>query len=322
MDNSQQIYPETSSPPQLEPVTMDKGDSGDIIVSVEKPSFVEDDPQLALQGSTLMNLSDMQNQEFAKIKWLHFSAFLFFLIQTIIYSSLSVEAKANPSIGVPGECEGTGCKSTLQDLGETNPIWIIPLFCALACFDHLVCFGLCYQYSELTKYWIFDVGSNPLRWLEYSVSASFMAVAISILCGITDVHLWLSIFIMHGVGMLLGIIIEILPKKEDVSDSFNKRFQTIREIAYWLAFVSIFSPWLVMCCYFFRAIDDSVPKFVYAAFLGTLVLFLTFGINSYLHNILNLYSFTTAEIIYISLSFTAKTFLAGDVFGGLNASGN
>ena len=154
------------------------------------------------------------------------------------------------------------------------------------------------------------------------MSASFMAVAISILCGISDVHLWLSIFIMHGVGMLLGIIIEILPKKEDITDSFKKRFQTIREVAYWLAFVSIFTPWLVMCCYFFREIDNSVPKFVYAAFLGTLVLFLVFGLNSYLHNILNLYNFATAEIIYISLSFTAKTFLAADVFGGLNASGN
>jgi len=80
MDNSQQIYPETSSslPPQLEPVTMEKGDSGAITESIEKPSFVEDDPQLALQGSTLMDMSDLQNQEFAKIKWLHFSAFLFF----------------------------------------------------------------------------------------------------------------------------------------------------------------------------------------------------------------------------------------------------
>lgn len=295
-----------------------QGESGAIAESVEKPSFVEDDPQLALQqGSTL---SDLQNQEFTKIKWLHFSAFLFFLIQTIIYSAVPVEASAYPSIGVPGQCNGPACLTTLKNLGETNPIWIIPLFCALACVDHLFCFGLCYQYSELTKYWIFNVGSNPLRWLEYSVSASFMAVAISILCGITDVHLWLMIFIMHSVGMLLGIIIEILPKTEDVSDSFKKRFQTIREIAYWLAFVSIFTPWLIMCCYFFRAIDDSVPKFVYAAFLGTLVLFLTFGINSYLHNILNLYSFTTAEIIYICLSFTAKTFLAADVFGGLNAS--
>jgi hypothetical protein len=34
------------------------------------------------------------------------------------------------------------------------------------------------------------------------------------------------------------------------------------------------------------------------------------------------YDFATAEYVYIILSFTAKTFLAADVFGGLNAAAN
>ena len=84
----------------------------------------------------------------------------------------------------------------------------------------------------------------------------------------------------------------------------------------------IFTPWLVICCYFFQAasISDDFPSFVYAAFLGTLVLFVCFGVNSYLHTIQRAYPFFTAEIVYICLSFTAKTFLAADVFGGLNAA--
>jgi hypothetical protein len=42
--------------------------------------------------------------------------------------------------------------------------------------------------------------------------------------------------------------------------------------------------------------------------------------NSLCCNVLGLYEFHKAEYIYIMLSFTAKTFLAADVFGGLKAA--
>ena len=51
-------------------------------------------------------------------------------------------------------------------------------------------------------------------------------------------------------------------------------------------------------------------------------MFIKFGINSFLCHISESYSFATCEIVYIVLSFTAKTFLAADVFGGLNAMGS
>ena len=60
------------------------------------------------------------------------------------------------------------------------------------------------------------------------------------------------------------------------------------------------------------AADGGVPDFVYAAFLGTFLLFLTFGVNSYLCHIGKYYDFHKAEMIYVVLSFTAKTFLAGN----------
>lgn len=190
---------------------------------------------------------------------------------------------------------------------------------ALAFADHLASFIYCSRYEESARYWLYKVGSNPFRWVEYSVSASTMAVAISILCGISDVHLWFLILIMHGVGMFFGLIMELLPK---VEDSNFISFDIIRKICFWCGTVSIFTPWLVMCCYFFKAMNSSVPDFVYAAFLGTLFLFTLFGINAYLHNILKWYNFSTAEIVYITLSFTAKTFLAADVFGGLKSTGS
>jgi hypothetical protein len=80
-----------------------------------------------------------------------------------------------------------------------------------------------------------------------------------------------------------------------------------------------------MLYYFFNSAsleDADIPVFVYFAFLGTLVLISLFGVNSFAHPILRLYSFPEAEVVYVVLSFTAKSFLATDVFGGLRASSN
>lgn len=256
---------------------------------------------------------------FDKLKYLHLAAGIFFFIQTIAYSAVDVDTSVTPSIGKNEDCDGPICTGTLQYLDAFNPTFIIPLFTALASFDHLVCYAICLRYPNLFKNWIYVVGSNPLRMLEYSVSASFMAWAISILSGVKDVHLWFMIIVGHFVGMLLGWIIEILPSEGNCGRT-EFSFILVKKILWNIASVSIFSPWIVMLCYFFRATtSEPPPDFVYAAFLGTLLLFCTFGINSYLH-IIGKYDFPTSELIYIILSFTAKTFLAADVFGGLAAA--
>ena len=92
----------------------------------------------------------------------------------------------------------------------------------------------------------------------------------------------------------------------------------------------IFIPWSVPLCYFGRGVhqlensptDDNIPAFVYVALLGTLVCFMSFGINSYFYHVLKKYEFYHAEYIYVILSFTAKFLLAVDVFGGLSAVKN
>jgi len=266
-----------------------------------------------------VELTAEEQGQFKKIMWLHLAAGIFFFIQTIMYSVLPVDISVNPTIITPTGCDGPICPSSLTFLGNMNPIFLIPLFVALACVDHLVSYAMCRMAEQRTKWWLFKVGSNPLRWVEYSISASCMAVAISILAGVADIHLWLLIFIMHAVGMAFGAVMELLPKA-DLSEHTPVSIATVRSICFWLGSVSIFTPWLVIACYFFRAVDKDVPDFVYAAFLGTFILFCTFGANSYLSSIAGKYRFPQAEIIYIILSFTSKTFLAADVFGGLRAA--
>jgi hypothetical protein len=114
--------------------------------------------------------------------------------------------------------------------------------------------------------------------------------------------------------MVTGQLLELVPRA-------NRQTATVAPAATKLTFalgtLLVFAPWAVSLCYF---LQFSPPNFVYAAFLGTLGLFATFGINSFLHHLGGYYSFTVAEIVYVSLSFTSKTFLAADVFGGLKAA--
>mmetsp|Transcript_32457 Transcript_32457/g.44487 ORF Transcript_32457/g.44487 Transcript_32457/m.44487 type:complete len:315 (+) Transcript_32457:138-1082(+) len=286
----------------------------------------------------LIKVLDVE-KTFSTIKWLHFAAFIFMGIQTIAYGAAgrTVNLNIDATVGFPVYCNSAiqSCSAfnkqpNVKNLGSSNPIWLITLFVALASFDHLVSFLYGHYYAASAKEWLFVICSNPFRMIEYSISASIMAVAISILSGISDVHLWFLIFVMNGVGMIIGLVIELIPQSlsasdisgDQVRDTLNSRFESLRKLCCGIGWVVIFTPWLVICCYFFQAAAKSttMPNFVYAAFLGTLVLFVCFGVNSYLHSIRKAYPFVTAEIVYICLSFTAKTFLAADVFGGLNAS--
>eukprot|EP01035_Chromulina_nebulosa_P036476 gene36476-49129_t len=166
---------------------------------------------------------------FKKIKWLHLAAFLFMGIQTIAYGAVGASVNVMATVAFPVYCNkstSTTCYGTFdttpnqRNLGSSNPIWLITFFVALASFDHLVCFLLCHLKPELSKKWLFTgMGANPLRWMEYTISASIMGVAISILCGVTDVHLWFLIFMSQAVGLALGFIIEVLPADPEVSQN-------------------------------------------------------------------------------------------------------
>lgn len=292
-------------------------------------------PEDGANNSSLVKVDQVNAEDvacektFTKILRLHLAAAIFMGIQTIAYGIASKDTTVNtyPTIGIQTVaiyCNGPICPPQTKQLKSMDPLFLIVLFVALASFDHFVCYFYGWKYPKEAKYWLFTVGANPFRWIEYSISASIMAWAIAILCGVHDIHLWFLITFMTMIGMVTGYLLEALPKDSNNWTGLVSLSQ-IKNIIFWIGSTSIFIPWLVMLCYFFAAVSqskDRVPDFVYAAFLLTLLLFICFGVNSLCHSILKKYDFATAETVYIVLSFTAKTFLAADVFGGLRASSN
>tara|TARA_R110002050_G_scaffold111583_3_gene225256 strand:+ start:1957 stop:2229 length:273 start_codon:yes stop_codon:yes gene_type:complete len=82
---------------------------------------------------------------------------------------------------------------------------LIALFLGLAFLDHAVVFTISLAFKDLFERWMMKDKTNPLRWLEYSASASIMSVLVGALSGIYDVH---TLFLI-GVTTAICMVCEI-----------------------------------------------------------------------------------------------------------------
>lgn len=65
-----------------------------------------------------------------------------------------------------------------------------------------------YKNHDTWHNWV-ERGSNPIRWIEYSLTASWMMVLISVISSVTDVWELSYVFMTIWVAMLLGLIIDV-----------------------------------------------------------------------------------------------------------------
>lgn len=151
------------------------------------------------------------------------------------------------------------------------------------------------------------LGRNPVRWFEYSFSASLMHVHVAMLSGSMDVHVNFLIFGLTMTTMIFGWLGEPDAAGKRVRGSFD---------AFFAGFVPYTFQWLVIFCMFFTAVTQAdPPDFVWAIIFVILALDLSFAVNMYL-NLANKVSFLQAELIYCVLSLTSKQLLAWINYGG------
>lgn len=272
---------------------------------------------------------EKDNQDiFKNITRLHMMATFLFTALTIGFICGIQDSNVIPTTNFATGTDGpVGIPSQQLYLNhQFNPVWFIILFVFLAALDHGVISFLAYFRPELVKDFLFQKKNNPIRWIEYSLSASFMLITICILCGISDIHMWILLGSSNCVGMLMGQLLEMLsaPKYKYFIE------KKIIHYIFSLASALVFIPWIIPIWFFFHGVymvhennhQEDIPSFVYIALLGTLVCFSSFAINSYCYHILEKYDFHRTEYIYVILSFIAKTILAVDVYGGLASMKN
>ncbi len=201
--------------------------------------------------------------------------------------------------------------NAMSSLGAIQPelVFELPTALAVAAFSFLsaVAHGLVVgPYRERYVAYLAQ-GRNPLRWIEYSVSASIMMVVIAQLTSIFDVVALGAIFACNAAMIGFGHLME--------RENAGRRGADVRWSAFWMGSAVGAVPWLAIG--YHLTIGDP-PGFVYAIFVSLFLFFNVFAVNMYAHfrgwgkwaDVL------TEERTYIVLSFVAKSALAWQVFGG------
>ena len=150
---------------------------------------------------------------------------------------------------------------------------------------------------------------NPVRWWEYSVSASLMVVLIAMLTGIRDVTALIALFGANAAMILFGLVMERVNRPGQPVD--------------WRPFVygSLIGavPWIAIALQLGHAeAEADVPGFVLAIFVSLFVLFFSFAVNMVLQyaRVGPWRSYRFGEGAYLVLSLAAKSVLAWQVFAG------
>ncbi|WKZ31134.1 MAG: heliorhodopsin HeR [Candidatus Dojkabacteria bacterium] len=194
------------------------------------------------------------------------------------------------------------------ELFTVNLAWFVVIFfliCSLAHLSIATVYRKRYE-SDL------KVGINKARWIEYSLSASVMMLAISFLTGIYDISSLIMIFTLVALMNLLGLAMELINKGKEKTDWYT----------YWLGCIAGIVPWIVFGVYVFGANKyggGNIPDFVYWIYVSIFIFFNCFAVNMFLQykKIGPWRDYLYGERVYMILSLVAKSLLAWQVFAGV-----
>lgn len=185
--------------------------------------------------------------------------------------------------------------------------WLVIVFFILSSLAHLI-IATVYnkQYNQNLL-----LGINKARWVEYSLSASIMMVAIALLVGVYDLSSLIMIFALTSVMNLMGLVMEI----------HNQTTKTTNWLSYWIGTLSGIIPWVVVSLYFwasFRYGSGDIPTFVYWIYVSIFIFFSSFALNMVLQykKVGKWKDYLYGEKAYIVLSLVAKSLLAWQIFAG------
>jgi len=184
--------------------------------------------------------------------------------------------------------------------------WLIATFFFLSAFFH---FLIATIYNKKYNHDL-KLGINKARWIEYSLSASIMMVAIALLVGVYDLTSLLMIFALTGVMNLMGLVMEV----------HNQTTKKTNWLSYYIGCLAGIVPWIVIAFYFWLSAHkgSAAPTFVYWIFVSIFIFFSCFAVNMVLQykKIGPWKNYLYGERVYIILSLVAKSLLAWQVFFG------
>jgi hypothetical protein len=196
--------------------------------------------------------------------------------------------------------------SASHRLFDLNIAYLVAAFFILSALAHLIIATWkrkVYE-NDLKK------GINRVRWIEFSISAGIMMMAIAMLSGVLDIASLLMVFSLTGIMTLLGLAMELRNQDSNEVDWANFAIGVTAGLV----------PWLVIVIYLWNAhvYGNGVPGYIYWICGSLFLLFSGFAINLYLQykKLGHWSAYLYGERAYIVLSFIAKTALAWQIFAG------
>lgn len=190
---------------------------------------------------------------------------------------------------------------------------------------------------------------NPLRWIEYTLSAALMSIPIAYVCGIRSAELLWAIFALVLITMPFGWVTEALSRPIEIAETatnvegiqitnknilrcetwqIGSKESTLVLGARWTAPLQRLGPWLlgwipygfawglVLSQYFYsidmiKNEDFKPPDWVGALLVAEVVVFSCFAVVQFAQQVSNAgcYYYWWGELSYIILSLTAKMIL-------------
>ena len=225
---------------------------------------------------------------------LHGASFIAALVVSIIYQNNSYRGQITTDF----RSYGPNSTAMLDVVSDYPLIWVdLPFPFVTAMFHGAIVFV-----PFVSGIYANDK-TNPLRWIEYSITASLMMWVIMQLAGITN------IFMLVMLGLIGNVALQY---QGYIQEKIGRRSLLPTAIG-WLIFSA---QWSMILAYFFSAGGaDTAPWFVSSIVIGTFVLFAMFGLIQLFH-MLGAINTRGQEIMYVVMSLTAKLYLTWNLLIG------
>jgi len=227
---------------------------------------------------------------------------LFHAVQGFAILALSTDFTLPVVAHIPTGPPGAPQETVL--LFDLRVAWAVAAFLFISAIAHLLIAspGVFPRYARMLRQ-----GRNDYRWIEYSVSASIMAVLIGMLPGITDVAAIVAILGANAAMIFFGLLQE---RYERPGGSL---------LPFWLGSLIGITPWIAIGLYLSGlGTGNQPPGFVYGIFFSIFAFFMSFAVNQWLQykRIGPWRDYLFGERVYVILSLVAKSALAWQVFAG------
>ena len=192
-----------------------------------------------------------------------------------------------------------------EDAFDVDVVWMLVAFAFISSIAHIFVLVIYDSYSQ-------DIIErvNPIRWYEYSISASLMMSVVLIVMGSRDLFTHVMVFVAYFVVMMLGHHVETAVKRE------SRGVWSLLAIS-WLLYLA---PWVLLFQAYARSVELSTsppPDFVLAILIVMFLLFTSFGFLNFMYVLMPNTDYASMEGKYIFLSYLAKTLLIWILYGSI-----